>query len=1225
MTRVATTLAGFAFIGIIMGSESQAATLEHRLEFGKPRIMATGEFSRVTLPGTHGHGSPGEPVLPVAGVQLLIPAGETIASVEVIPGERITLPGTHRITPGQPERPLSFSGAIDWVPPSPGVYESNDPYPRHLLGETSEGSYRGYRIAAVAVYPAEYLPALGQLSYYRDLTVRIITKPDATTLAASRAMIRHDENTLTRLSKIVANPEAAIDYERVSPARVPMRNLDPALGYTYLIVTTEAWEEYLDPLAAFETERGHKAGVFLKSWILANYAGGTDEQDSIRDFLIDAYQNWNSNYLLLVGDARDDDGIPHRGLFSTTEHGGYDVDIPADIYYGCLDGTWNDDEDELWGEPGEADLYPELGVGRACVSDVSDLQNFITKVMRYQSAPVVADCDEALMVGEFLFDEPLTYGGTCKEEIRHGSSAHGYTTAGFPAFMNTGTLYDMDGTWDVPTLIGLMESGTNIVNHLGHGSVDYMMKMTPIHIPLFHNYGIFHTYNFVYSQACYSGSFDNRAQPGSYWDDCFSEQFQTSAAGAAAVVSNSRFGWAHPGGTDGSSQHFDRQFFDAIFGEGIYPLADVLNDAKMDHIWAIDQNAHRWCFYELNLFGDPAMHLWTAEPGDLALTIPDTYVLGDPTLPVTVEAAGGGGPVANAQVTIFTADYGVYDTGLTDAGGQIALEPAAHYPGALYVKATAHDFREADGSLEMIRPSAPHLLIGDLQFIEPAGDGIVDAGDSVALRVLLRNVGAADAQAVSATLASDDEYITVTAASQDYPDIPSGGEAWCIQPHAFEVFQECPDLHPACLPLTIEVLRRLTWEDTVSFLAHAPQISMSSFEVDDSTGGNGNGRLDPGESADIAVTLLNSGTGRLDEIVGVLSCSNPLMLIGSDTGTLAGLGEDESGQLEPVFEVNVDPDFPAGATEFFVDVSGSNAFEQMFTCSLMVGIHFEPVEDEELNWLHYAVTDGFFDQWHLSTMHNHTPGGSQSWRVGDVDEPSYDNLLDAALETPVFEFDGSGQLRFWMWIYAEASSSNPDNAYDGGLVEMAVAGGPFEQITPEGGYTHVIQGGGSPGPFPNGTPVFSGEFDWQEVVFDLSGVTGSVVFRFRFGSDGMIWREGWHIDDLEFYGAEVFSGLDDGLPPGIAHLALLPPRPNPATGPVRIAFALPRTSEVSLEIFDPTGRLVRTLAHGTIAAGAHVRMWDGLDQNRHPVSSGLYYYQLDACDKKLRRTVLRVR
>ncbi len=56
---------------------------------------------------------------------------------------------------------------------------------------------------------------------------------------------------------------------------------------------------------------------------------------------------------------------------------------------------------------------------------------------------------------------------------------------GFPGTMNVGTLYERDlGSWTIPTLINLMETGTNIVNHLGHCNVDYFMKMSSIEHPV---------------------------------------------------------------------------------------------------------------------------------------------------------------------------------------------------------------------------------------------------------------------------------------------------------------------------------------------------------------------------------------------------------------------------------------------------------------------------------------------------------------------------------------------------------------------------------------------------------------------------------------------------------------------------------------------------------------------------------------------------------------------
>ena len=276
------------------------------------------------------------------------------------------------------------------------------------------------------------------------------------------------------------------------------------------------------------------------------------------------------------------------------------------------------------------------------------------------------------------------------------------------------------------------------------------------------------------------------------------------------------------------------------------------------------------------------------------------------------------------------------------------------------------------------------------------------------------------------------------------------------------------------------------------------------------------------------------------------------------------------------------------------------------------------------DWTHSAVSGGFTDQWHVSTQRNHTPGGSQSWKCGDTGSGDYGNLLDAGLVTPAVEIDGEGELRFWMWIEAEESSSHQGRAYDGGLVELSIDGGPFVQITPEGGYTHTIRTGGTPGPFPEDTPVFSGSHNWQEVLFDLGEASGEVAFRFRFGSDGADTREGWYIDDIEVLGLAALSGVDNDLRQP-ARLTLLPSRPNPTAGPTHFSFALPQTGAASLAMYDATGRLVRTLINGPLAAGLHRADWDGMNNQGSPASSGLYYCRLQANGTIVQRAVVLTR
>ena len=57
-----------------------------------------------------------------------------------------------------------------------------------------------------------------------------------------------------------------------------------------------------------------------------------------------------------------------------------------------------------------------------------------------------------------------------------------------------------------------------------------------------------------------------------------------------------------------------------------------------------------------------------------------------------------------------------------------------------------------------------------------------------------------------------------------------------------------------------------------------------------------------------------------------------------------------------------------------------------------------------------------------------------------------------------------------------------------------------------------------------------------------------------------------------------------------------------------IAFDLPREASVSLRVFDPTGRMVATLASGRFPPGRHTASWAG----RAGMLSGAYFYRLDA-------------
>ncbi len=69
--------------------------------------------------------------------------------------------------------------------------------------------------------------------------------------------------------------------------------------------------------------------------------------------------------------------------------------------------------------------------------------------------------------------------------------------------------------------------------------------------------------------------------------------------------------------------------------------------------------------------------------------------------------------------------------------------------------------------------------------------------------------------------------------------------------------------------------------------------------------------------------------------------------------------------------------------------------------------------------------------------------------------------------------------------------------------------------------------------------------------------------------------------------------------------------PNPFNPRTTIRFDLPRSGVVTLNVYDVSGRKVRSLVDGPVGAGARAIVWDGKDEGGHDVGSGIYLYRLE--------------
>jgi endonuclease/exonuclease/phosphatase family metal-dependent hydrolase len=88
-------------------------------------------------------------------------------------------------------------------------------------------------------------------------------------------------------------------------------------------------------------------------------------------------------------------------------------------------------------------------------------------------------------------------------------------------------------------------------------------------------------------------------------------------------------------------------------------------------------------------------------------------------------------------------------------------------------------------------------------------------------------------------------------------------------------------------------------------------------------------------------------------------------------------------------------------------------------------------------------------------------------------------------------------------------------------------------------------------------------------------------------------------------------------------IAFHPPSPNPFRATTTLRFDLRQESEVTLELFDLSGRRVTTILQGFQPAGRHTLQWSPLAAGSGPLQAGLYFLSFHAGDfNQTRRLVL---
>jgi len=1130
-----------------------ASTIEKTYYFSDYTVDHSGEYQMIKFENTLLTGLIGEPVFPYSSVSLMLPPGESAISIECIGGNETLINGKFKLYPQQDVQPLS-KGRSGKFQLNKDVYSTNGSYPLQPQGHLTTSFMNGYAFALSTFTPLKYNPVTGQVSYYKKVTVRITTRPSTDAQNALNNLGRSAVAS-KRAATLAQNPEMMGKYSTKSP----LTN-----GYQMLIITPADYQADFAQLTDHYLMEGIKSSVVTTEFIQSSMTG-IDMPEKIRNYIIQEYQNNAIEYVLLGGDV---ELMPYRGFYCFVQSSSAyeDFNIPSDLYYSSLDGTWNTDNDDRWGEPGEDDLLPEVAVARMPFSNHTELAAMVHKSVSYQFSPVTGELHNPLLAGENLYSNPDTWGSDYLELLIGYHTDNGYTTNGIPTTQTFDKLYDEIANWSGSDLIAHLNQGRSFLHHSGHANQTYVMKLTNDDITNSNFYalnGTTHNYTLVYTHGCDCGSFD--------YDDCIAEKMVTIENFAAAFIGNSRYGWFNEGQTEGPSAHIHREFVDALYTDKLNRLGRAHMESKIATApWVTapgqwEPGAIRWCFYDCNALGDPAMAIWTNEPISLSVDYLSALPLGSSSLSVAI--TNNGFPVQGLSCTLMKNGV-MHGTATSDGTGTavIAFDPPVTELGDAQLVISGYNCLPTTYPETFIENTSAYVVYASYVANDPNGNnnGLVEYGEPINLTVGMQNLGTADAQNVTVTLGCTDPFVTLTDTTELYGTIAAGTTVSIPDGFAFTVASDIPDNH--IIEFSLKAQGTSSWMSAFTITAYAPSLKIGFMTIEDNSGGNGNGNLDPGETGILHIQSTNVGHSGAINATGSLIPGNSYIQITNPVYTIGNLAAGET--TDATFNFIMSNQAPVGSDIGFTDILSAGPYADTANFTQVIGLideDFETGDFLKYNWLQ---------------------GGDLPWSICSV-----------------APFEGS---------YCSKSGAISDDQTSELSIQFEVLNADsisfFRKVSSESDYDflrfYVDE---------SKKAEWSGEKDWQR--FSCFVNTGVHTFRWTYEKD---------ITDAA--GSDA-AWVDYIIFPPVATITSTGPEadtysfgiyPNPTSGKLAVNYHLNTGLQVTLTLCDATGRELLTIEPATTRlAGDYTALAD-----LSVLKPGIYFLRMDAGKSSLTRKVL---
>ncbi|MCK4330216.1 T9SS type A sorting domain-containing protein [candidate division WOR-3 bacterium] len=787
-------------------------------DMGDLTILKQGCYDRISMCGCTKTEKVGQPELSERLLHFVMPHGMAISKVRLENIMMISLDGKFIPYPFQPYKRLGNEEG-------PFIsLECTDIYPSSIVEIKREDVYFGERIVTIAVHPLLYHPEDSSISFIQNIDFSFSYKP-VYIVSPERSVYTRDR--INRFLSIFESDWSKNCKERFSVLKMKSETELPSYTSDRIdlcLITSDSLKESFMPLIYWKSRKGIRSTIRTLEWIESYYTG-CDVSEKIRNFIKDAYQKWGLCYIVIGGGINI---IPVRYAFIQAEYNLGEL-IPTDMYYACLDGDWDANDNGIFGESeDDVDMGYDVFIGRLPVQTREGAESLVEKLLLYEKSPLYGYQKKIMLVGSELFSGNGEWGLDGMEHCEDIADE-------LPDDFTVSKMYEYYGYPTREEFLDSVVTGYNMVYAVCHGYIEDLRVMLSRWPPIWRSDwdSLINPSGFMYLTTCWTNSYDS--------DNFCAHYIESNLGGGIGIIASTRSDFPE------CSRPINRAFFKAIFTDSLFSPAEADAASKITGgtgVW------WRWENYALNYLGDPEMYLWTDFPDTLSVVYDDTVDVGQQIFDICV--TDDEFPFSGAYICV--SNENVYATAYTDESGVASFELIPEVEGMLSIVVTAHNYIPYEGELH-VEPEQPYIIIKDFS------PEILSSGDSISFLCEFMNSGGSDAWNISARGYTNDSLVNLIDTLFIMKNLSQGESDTVIASILINKEMEDPTVY---LAFNIYYNDTLSSRDSTLLYIYYPEIFHYGHSINEIST----------DTFSISIVLRNSGFGEAESLTATLSSSN---------------------------------------------------------------------------------------------------------------------------------------------------------------------------------------------------------------------------------------------------------------------------------------------------------------------------------------------------------------